>query len=174
MPNDTLLKEKINSFLPNLNERQARLYLASEAIMLGRGGKQKISSIAKVSRVRIDKGILELEEAKGSNLKDQVRKAGGGRKNKKEEYEDLLPELESIVSAYTRGNPMNPLIWTSKSLRQIEKVLIEKGFKISFVTIGELLRTLGYSLQANRKNDEGGKTEYRNEQFEFINAQCIN
>lgn len=174
MSNDSLLIEKITKFIPNLDERQTRLYLASEALILGRGGKQKIASIAGVSRMRIDKGIIELEEQKDIFIKGQsVRKAGGGRKSKKDEHADLLPELEKIVSPHTRGDPMNPLIWTSKSLRQIEKALKDLGFKVSYVTVGELLKTLGYSLQSNKKNDEGGKVEDRNQQFEFINALSI-
>lgn len=68
---------------------------------------------------------------------------------------------------------MNPLLWTSKSLRLIEKALNNKGFKISYVTVGELLKSLGYSLQANKKTDEGGKVEDRNEQFEYINSCAI-
>ena len=102
-----------------------------------------------------------------------IRKSGGGRKRKKDEHTDLLPQLESIVSAHTRGDPMNPLIWTSKSLRQIEKSLNDVGFKVSYVTVGELLKSLGYSLQVNKKNDEGGNIEDRNAQFEFINALSI-
>jgi hypothetical protein len=50
------LSEKINLLLPKLDERTGRLYLASEAKSLGRGGKQKISKLAKVSRMRIDRG----------------------------------------------------------------------------------------------------------------------
>ena len=173
MSNDILLKEKIISILPNLDERQARLYLASEAKILGRGGKQKIASLAKVSRMRIDKGLLELNEIIEPNSEHQIRKKGGGRKSKKEEHSDLLSQIENIVSPHTRGDPMNPLLWTSKSLRQIETALLEKGFKVSYVTIGEVLKALGYSLQANKKTDEGGKVEDRNEQFEFINAQSI-
>ena len=46
MTNDMLLKTKIDSFLPNLDEKLSRLYLASEAKMLGRGGKQKIATLA--------------------------------------------------------------------------------------------------------------------------------
>lgn len=174
MSKDMLLQEKICSILPNLDERQTRLYLASEALVLGRGGKQRIATISRVSRMRIDKGIVELKESKNAPTKDKfIRKSGGGRKRKKDEHTDLLPQLESIVSAHTRGDPMNPLIWTSKSLRQIEKSLNDVGFKVSYVTVGELLKSLGYSLQVNKKNDEGGNIEDRNAQFEFINALSI-
>ncbi len=42
MEDDKKLAEKINSFLPLLNEEQKRIYLATETIYLGRGGKAKI------------------------------------------------------------------------------------------------------------------------------------
>jgi transposase len=173
MTNDAQLKEKIDSILPSLNEKLARLYLASEAKFLGRGGKQKIASIAKVSRVRINKGLVELEQVSSKSNDQKIRKTGGGRKAKTEEQAGLLAQIEAIVSPHTRGDPMNPLLWTSKSLRQIEAALKERDFKISYVTVGDLLKSLGYSLQANKKTDEGGKIEDRNQQFEYINEQCL-
>lgn len=173
MFSDDLLAEKISSFLPHLDERLSRLYLASEAKSLGRGGKQKISKLAKVSRTRIDKGLLELASSELAITDYKIRKTGGGRKKKQEEHPDLLKELEMIVNPYTRGDPMNPLLWTSKSVRLIGKALYNKGFKISCVTVGKLLKSLGYSLQANKKTDEGGKVEDRDEQFEYINSSAI-
>jgi hypothetical protein len=65
---------------------------------------------------------------------------------------------------------MKVLLWTNKSLRNLEKILKEQGFSVSYVTVGELLKSLGYSLQVNKKTDEGGKDPDRNEQFEYINA----
>ena len=102
-----------------------------------------------------------------------IRKAGAGRKKKQEEYGDLLSQIEQIVSPHTRGDPMNPLLWTNKSLRHIQKALHEKGFKVSHVTIGDVLKSLGYSLQANKKTDEGAKEIDRDEQFEHINATAV-
>ena len=45
MQSDILLKNKYDLLLPHLNEKQKRLYLASEVIALGRGGliKTKVS-----------------------------------------------------------------------------------------------------------------------------------
>ncbi len=85
----------------------------------------------------------------------------------------LLEALEAIVNPHTRGDPMKPLLWTSKSLRKIEKVLKEKGYVVSYVTIGDLLKSLGYSLQGNKKTIEGGDAPDRNEQFEYINETAL-
>lgn len=168
------LSKKIKLFLPKLDERLSRIYLASEALSLGRGGKQKIATIAKVSRTRIDRGIAEINSKKKIKLPSvKVRKEGGGRKKKTDNDETLLISLEAIVSAHTRGDPMNPLLWTSKSLRNIAETLKSQKFNISYVTVGNLLKSLGYSLQANRKTDEGGTIEDRNEQFEYINKKAL-
>lgn len=64
---------------------------------------------------------------------------------------------------------MNPLLWTSKSLRKIEMELKKQGYGIGHVTIGEMLKSMGYSLQANKKTDEGGNHLDRDAQFEYIN-----
>ena len=173
---EDVLKRKFEAVLPHLNEHVARLYLASEAISLGRGGKQIVSKVAGVSRVRIDKGIVELSAQKSDSpidVEQRIRKSGGGRKSAIENQQDLLSAIEAIVNPYTRGDPMNPLLWTNKSLRHIENALKAKGFRVSYVTIGELLKSLGYSLQANRKTDEGSSVADRNKQFEYINKAVL-
>jgi hypothetical protein len=176
MYSDDELQKKIKSILPHLNEQSARLYLGSEAQILGRGGKQRVARLAGVSRVRIDKGIAELTEGNISNVDvstQKIRKAGGGRKQHKESQVGLMDTLEAILNPHTRGDPMKVLLWSSKSLRNLESALKEKGYSVSYVTVGELLKSLGYSLQANKKTDEGSSVPDRNEQFEFINETAV-
>jgi len=176
MFSDDVLQKKFRSILPHLNENAARLYLGSEAQILGRGGKQRVAKLAGVSRVRIDKGIAELSAGKvvkQDNQLQKIRKAVGGRKQHKESQVGLIESLESIVTPHTRGDPMKVLLWSSKSLRNIEKLLKQRGYSVSYVTVGELLKSLGYSLQGNKKTDEGGKVPDRNEQFEFINKTAL-
>lgn len=176
MFSDDELQKKFGLILPHLNEQSARLYLGSEAQILGRGGKQRVARLAGVSRVRIDKGIAELTAEKAVNEDSplqRIRRAGGGRKQHKESQAGLMEALESIVNPHTRGDPMKVLLWSSKSLRNIEKSLKEKGYFVSYVTVGELLKSLGYSLQGNKKTDEGGNVPDRNEQFEFINQTAL-
>jgi transposase len=176
MYTESELKAKIEKLLPHLDEHTARLYLGSEAISLGRGGKQKISKLAGVSRVRIDKGIEELSGTNGAKLpgkEQRIRKSGGGRKLVKESQEGLLEALESLVNPHTRGDPMNPLLWTNKSLRNLEEALKEKKYTVSYVTVGELLKSLGYSLQSNKKTDEGSSAPDRDAQFEYINETVL-
>lgn len=86
METESILKKKFESMLPYLDEHTARLYLGSEAISMGRGGKQKVSKTAGVSRVKIDKGIAELSSKEAVLPVDgqRIRKSGGGRKQAKE------------------------------------------------------------------------------------------
>jgi len=176
MIEDKVLQKKYEAILPHLNEQQTRIYLGTEAISLGRGGKVRVANLTGVSRVRIDKGISELSQSRvpsKNSATERIRVPGGGRKPHKQKQEGLLDALEAIINPHTCGDPMKPLLWTSKSLRNIENALKEQGYNVSYVTVGELLKARGFSLQANRKTYEGGSVEDRNDQFEFINKTVI-
>lgn len=179
MSTEKQLEEKFNLLLPHLDEKTTRLYLASEAQSLGRGGKVLVSRLAGVSRVRIDRGLKELAEGiklenadSTTKVTKKIRNPGGGRKAVKEVHPGVEQTLEKIVDPHTAGDPMKPLLWTSKSLRAITKEL-NKSYQIGYVTVGELLKSLGYSLQGNKKTQEGGKVADRNEQFEHINRMAL-
>lgn len=161
---DEVLKKRITTVLPMLNERQKRIYLAAEAESIGWGGKSKISILSLVSRKTISK--KELKEEKHDT---RIRKLGGGRKKSTENFPKLLSTIEDIVSPHTMGDPMNPLVWTSKSVRKITKVLKDKGFNICHEVTRQCLMDMNYSLQSNKKTKEGGKNPDRDAQFEFIN-----
>ncbi len=51
---------------------------------------------------------------------------------------------------------------------QLAKELNAEGYAISHMTVGALLKELGYSLQGNRKTLEGSAHPDRNAQFEYI------
>jgi transposase len=155
MEQDILLKEKFDKVLPLLDERQKRIYLATEAIFIGRGGPTKVSKLTGVSRVTINSGILELQtimiENNKNSIKKRVRQKGGGRKKKSDLDENIKKTIFEIVSPHTMGNPMNPLIWTSKSLRKISELVKEKGYNISHKLIGIILSEEGYSYKVTGK-----------------------
>lgn len=176
MITDIQLQKKYQMLLPHLDEKSARLFLASEVKSMGRGAKVKVAKLAGVSRVRINKGIEELgSSAKPHSLekRKKIRKPGGGRKTQKESQPGMLEALERIVSPHTLGDPMNPLLWTSKSLRKIQRELKEQNYSIGHVTIGEILKSKDYSLQGNKKTHEGGAVADRDEQFEYINRAAL-
>jgi transposase len=171
MTNTDLLKEKYERIKSILNERDTRLILASEAISLGRGGISTVSKKAGVSRSTLTIGINELESKKNMKVYNDVpiRKPGGGRKKETEKNKNLEPIIDEILCPHTVGDPMSPLLWSSKSLRHIAEAAKEKGCQISHQSVGEILKSKGYSLQGNRKTDEGSNHIDRNAQFNYIN-----
>lgn len=170
MQTDILLQEKLTTFKNLLNEKDRRLVLAAEAKSLGRGGLSKVSKLSGISRVTLNAGMKELEENLiYTPVKSKNRKEGGGRKKEIQKNVSLQKTIEEIVSPYTMGDPIKPLLWTSKSLRKIAEILKEQKIKISHKLVGEILKNIGYSLQSNRRTDEGSTHIDRDAQFEFIN-----
>jgi len=169
METDDIIKARIEAVLPMLNERQIRIYLSAEAQSVGWGGKSKIAQLSSVTRRTIAKGETESLLKEVDTPKTRIRKEGGGRKKAVEHQPEMLQAIEDIVSPYTMGNPMNPLIWTSKSIRKITAELLVLGYKVSHEVVRQCLMELGYSLQANKKTKEGGNSPDRDAQFEHIN-----
>jgi hypothetical protein len=100
-----------------------------------------------------------------------VRRPGGGRKKLTVTDTTLLSDLQGLVEPTTRGDPQAPLLWTSRSLRNLAEALQAMGHRIGHNVVADLLRQLNYSLQANRKTREGSDTPDRDEQFRYINAK---
>jgi hypothetical protein len=156
-----------------LDERLRRLFAAAEASALGRGGVTKVAKATGISRRAIHAGLTELAAPKIpiESQNKRVRKVGAGRKSVIETEPGVMSALEKLIEPTTRGDPESPLRWTCKSLRVLAGELTLSGFKVSYPKVGDLLRELGYSLQANRKMLEGTDHPDRNTQFEFINDQ---
>lgn len=157
-----------------LNERMRRLVAAAEALSIGRGGVSKVARLTGVSRRAISVGIEELESGQSESIEspeERIRKPGGGRKRAVDQDETLLIDLEKLIDPVTRGDPLSPLRWTCKSLRTLSAELDKCGHHVSHRLVGELLENMGYSLQANRKTQEGNIHPDRNAQFEFINRR---
>ena len=160
--------EKIKTILPFLTEVQKRIYLASEVLYLGRGAKALIEKEIGVSHNTLNKGILELKEGGAiATSTSRQRKKGGGRKTKISN--DIWQKIKSFIEPHTRGEPESPLLWVSKSLRNIEPALNKDGINVSYRVIGEKLKSEGFSLQSNRKTFEGKGHVDRDKQFEYIN-----
>lgn len=164
------IEKKIETMLQFLNERQQRIYLATESEAIGFGGVTAVSKASKKSRPTILLGKKELKSGLVEMPQERMRKKGGGRKKIYETNPDLLTELDCLVDPVTRGDPMSSLRWTCKSTRQLSKALRQKSINISHVSIAEMLKVMGYSLQANAKVNEGGDHPDRDKQFQYINA----
>ena len=167
---EEIIANKFFSLKDELNERQRRLWAASEAISLGYGGITKVANATGLSRTPITQGINELQTERRL-LPNRVRREGAGRKKVTEKQPNLLPSLDALVEPTVKGDPMSPLRWTTKSTRRLREMLNEQGFNISPIQVCRLLHELDYQLAANRKSIEGGTNPDRNTQFEFINEQ---
>jgi hypothetical protein len=83
----------------------------------------------------------------------------------------LLGALEALVEPLTRGDPESPLRWTCKSTRVLAQALSDQKHSVGHVKVSHFLNDLGYSLQGNRKTEEGDDHPDRDAQFRHINAQ---
>jgi len=169
---EDILTKKFDLIKPFLNEKQIRLWGATESIQLGYGGVSIVSRSTGISRRAITKGRAELKAISLEDEKNRIRKTGGGRKKLTLISPEIKNHLEELISPATRGDPEYLLKWTSKSIRNLADAMQEKGFSISHQTIATLLVELDYSLQANKKVMEGSSHPDRNEQFEFINKKA--
>jgi hypothetical protein len=168
---EVVIGAKFRALAGELNERQRRLWAASEARAAGRGG---IAATARATGMAVDtirKGIGELEAGESIGA-GRVRKPGAGRKPLTETDPKLLVDLERLVEADRRGDPESLLLWTSKSVRHLAGGLRELGHQVQYVTVAKLLRSLGYSLQANVKTREGRQHPDRDLQFRRIDTTC--
>jgi hypothetical protein len=153
-----------------LDEQGRRRFAAAEAQAAGHGGVSAVARITGIARSTIGRGLTELREA-GAPPPGRVRRPGGGRKPLSVTDPSLLDDLRRLVEPTTRGDPDRPLLWTAKSLRNLTAGLCALGHRVCHNTVGTLLRTLGYSLQANRKTREGASHPDRDAQFGYLNEQ---
>lgn len=165
------IREKFVAIALDLDERGRRRWAGAEARSLGWGGVAAVAEATGMSDRTIRTGIQELDDPAAASA-DRQRRAGGGRRSREQEQPKLIEALEELVSSGTRGDPMSPLRWTCKSARALAKELSRQGFRVSHTKIGELLRSQGYSLQANRKMMEGKQHPDRDLQFEHINTRA--
>lgn len=163
------LEKTFESLFSHLNERDKRLVSGAVARGLGHGGIHAVAAVVGLSRQTVAAGVHSLSQNTSLLTENRQRKTGGGRKALTIKDETLKSDLEALVSPYTRGDPMNPLRWTTKSLRKLESELRAKGHSVSFFTVRTMLLELGYRLQSCQKSHEGGNHVDRDAQFQHIN-----
>jgi len=143
---------------------------ANEAIGLGYGGVSLVRRACGLSRKTISRGMREIQEGDYPG-KGRVRRAGGGRKALTAKDPSLQEALEGLIEPGTRGDPESPLRWTCKSTRRVAKELCRQEHPVSHVTVAQLLHQADYSLQGNRKTEEGQDQPDRDAQFRHINQR---
>ena len=163
------LKQKLDSVWPLLDERARRLLASSEAMVLGYGGVSIVHRACGLSRQSIANGIKEIESGVVP-LPGHIRVVGAGRKRITQTDPLLLPALEKMIDSQTRGDPQSPLRWICKSTRTIARQLSKKKHPVSYTKVAQLLRDMHFSLQSNRKTEEGADHPDRDAQFRHISA----
>ena len=169
---ESQISAKLAGLLPHLDERARRMVAAAEAMALPRGGVSLVHRCCGMSRTTIIKGMRELRE--GTMLPEgRLRRPGGGRKRFTEHHPNFARELDRLVEPTTRGDPESPLRWTCKSTRRLAAQLCKQVGSVSHETVARALRDADYSLQGNRKTQEGNQHRDRDAQFRHINATVM-
>ena len=163
------VKERLGRIWAHLDERSRRMIAASEARQLGHGGVSIVSRACGLSRVTITKGVRELDEP--PLPPGRIRRPGAGRPGILRVDPQLPGCLEALVEPLARGDPESPLRWTNKSTRALAAELTAQRHPVSHETVAQLLRQMDYSLQSNRKTEEGSDHPDRDAQFRHINDQ---
>jgi transposase len=148
---------------------QRRVVAGATSEALGRGGKSAVAEASGMSRNTVIKAEREVRE--GIEPTERQRAVGGGEIKSEDKQPGLLEALDELVHPETRGNPMSYLRWTSKSTGKLATELVRQGFKITDDTVGRILKSLGYSLQAPSKQKEGAAHPDRDAQFNYLNKE---
>jgi hypothetical protein len=169
------LKRKLRSAWPHLDERTRRIMAGAEAVSLGYGGVSLVRRACGLSRKSIAKGIREIQSG-SQPLVGRIRRPGAGRKSITHSDPGLVQALETLIEDQTRGDPESALRWICKSTRAIARELGKQKHPVSHLKVAQILHELDYSLQSNRKTEEGADHPDRDAQFRYINAtvkQCL-
>jgi len=169
-----MIEAKYQALSGRLDEATLRMWAATEARSLGRGGISAVAKAIGMSRTTIHAGLAELKAAASvvsvgkRETRPRIRAIGGGRKKLTAKDADLLRDLDALVDPTSRGDPMSPLRWTCKSTYRLAEELERLGHAVSQRTVCDLLTQMEYSLQSTRKTREGGQHEDRDAQFAHI------
>ena len=152
---------------PLLDERARRLLAGAEALTIGRGGIAAVARATGLARTTVARGAADVRDGEPI-APGRVRRAGTGRPPIEQRDPTLRRDLEALIEPTSRGDPESPLRWTTRSVRNLAAELKRGGHVVSHQTVSELLKAMGYSLQANRKTLEGTTHPDRDAQFRHL------
>jgi Rhodopirellula transposase DDE domain len=150
-----------------LDERQRRLWAASEAVSHGRGGIAAVARVTGLAQSTVREGIKDLRSEEEWQT-GQQRRAGAGRPALVDRDGTLIGDLEGLLESATRGDPESTLKWTNKSAATLARELQALGHEIVDRSVLRLADRLGFTMQANRKTREGAEHPDRDAQFGYI------
>lgn len=167
MDREAEIRRKWRAVGRTLDERDRRLWAATEARAVGRGGVAIVARASGLARSTIHRGGRELDSGRTVPA-GRARQPGAGRKRVEATQAGLEAALDALVEPSTRGDPMSPLRWCSKSTTHLAGALRARGFRISPPTVAGLLKRAGFTLQRTRKTREGTDHPDRDGQFRRI------
>ena len=141
----TISLEALNRFqeLAELNEKQRRLLMGMLADQCGRGGGDEVSRIFEVGRNTVSTGTAEFTGKRETDSSaGRIRRPGGGRKSVEAQQPGIVEAVKKELENNSYGNPEQVLFWTTLSLRDIEKILIQQGFRINRMTVARIIKSL--------------------------------
>src|ERR1700674_4878025 len=117
------IQARFEALGPFLNERDRRLFAASEARAAGRGGITAVSRTTGIARSTIGRGLEDLRSG-AVRCSQRVRRKGGGQKPATETQPGILEALNDLVF---RGDPEAPLRWVRLSQRHLSAAVAKRG-----------------------------------------------
>jgi predicted DNA-binding protein (UPF0251 family) len=170
---ESALAAKFAVMRPFLDERGWRVYLGTEANMLGYGGVAAVARASGASQATVAAGAGEAgdREALAALPAGSSRRAGAGRPKAEERQPGLKAELDGLLEEGRRGDPVSAVTWNILSLRDIARQLTLRGFPCAKDAVARLMHEEGYSLQGMSRVLEGRQHEDRDLQFGNINAE---
>jgi hypothetical protein len=147
MIDPSAIRERFAAVGRELNERTRRLFAAAEARTAGYGGIAASSRATGIARSTIGRGLRDLNDP--APMSGEVGRPGSGRPALTETDATLLKDLGQLLEPATKGGPMRPLRWVSKSHAKLAAALCAMGHQVSKSTIPKLLESLQYRRQVN-------------------------
>jgi transposase len=166
-----LMGPQLEVLLPVLDEKARRLVLGAVARAAGDGGVTAVAKMSGAAWQTVADGAAELGSGQIAP-EGRARRPGGGRKKLAEADPGLLPALLALVEDSTRGDPQSPLMWTTKSVKNLSGELTAMGHRCSPQTAWRLLHDQGFSTQSNARVTEGRRHPDRDAQFRYISQQA--
>ena len=162
------LRAKFDQFLPHLDERRRRIYLASEAASLGHGGITLVAAASGASAATIARGIAELSGVSFAG------RAGPGSRSRPQTTDGHRPRPAAYAGGADRAaypGRSGLAVALDHALAAVPGLGADRqGPPVSATAVGRLLHAQGYSLQGTAKTTEGASHPDRDAQFMHINA----
>jgi hypothetical protein len=169
MIDERAIAERWESMEGCLDERQRRLWAASEARSVGRGGLAAVSRVTGMAQTTVRRGLRDLDVGESWEGR-RVRRSGAGRPSVIERDPGVEEALDGLLEPVTVGDPERVSVrWTSRSGAKLAEDLRGLGYEIVDRTVLRLLKRMGFSMQGNYKTREGSDHPDRDAQFHYIN-----